>query len=178
MAWKSTVNRFQRTCRYFYSLFFELAQHRKISKFRGFGQKLIVALKPGLLIGQFQMNVEILTCPPILVEIKYVWIIIADMEMIVDASGFGARPIDKAAQKFHQFCTFFWASVQRSGEGATWFHNFFRLAFQQAADVQAIRFFRQEQEPAFDVPFPGRTEFQPFHQALAQSRTLQGISGE
>ena len=124
------------------------------------------------------MNLQILAGSPILIEVKDVGIIVADVKMIVDAAGLGPRPTDKTAQKFDKFCALFRSSVQSSCEGATWFHNFFKLAFQQAVDVQAIRFFRQEQEPAFDVPFPGQTEFRSFHQTLAQSRTLQGISGE
>ena len=51
-------------------LFVVLAQHAEKSKFGRFRQKLIVALKPGLLIRQFQMNVEILAGSPILIEVQ------------------------------------------------------------------------------------------------------------
>ena len=100
------------------------AQHVEKLEFRGFRQKFIVPLEPGLLIRQFQMKIEILPCSPILVEIEYVWIIIANVEMIVDATGLDSRSINETAQQFKKFCTFFRPSVKSSCESTTWFHNF------------------------------------------------------
>jgi hypothetical protein len=125
---------------------FKLTQHGEIPKFCGFGQKLIMTLKPGLLIRQFQMNLEILAGSPILIEVKYVGIIIADVKMIVDAAGLRPRPTDKTAQKFDKFCALFRSSVQRSCEGATWFHDVFWLAFHHASNIGAMWFFNLEGE--------------------------------
>ena len=62
------------------------AKHSEEPEFCGLRQKLVMAFEPGLLIRQFQMKIEILPRSPILVEIEYVWIIIANVEMIVDAT--------------------------------------------------------------------------------------------
>jgi hypothetical protein len=118
-----------------------LAQHAEKSKLGRFRQKFIVALKPGLLIRQFQMNVEIPAGSPILIEVKYIGIILANVKMIVDAAGLGPRSTDKTAQKFNKFGTLFWSGVQSSCEGATWFHNFLGLPFHHAANVHAMWFF-------------------------------------
>jgi hypothetical protein len=101
------------------------------------------------------MNIEILAGLPILVEIKYVGIIFAHVKMIVDAAGLGSRTINKAAQKFNQFGTFFRSGVQSSCEGATWFH-IFRLPFHHAANVQAIWFFQLERESGTDAGLAAR----------------------
>jgi hypothetical protein len=123
-----------------------LAQHGEKLEFCGFRQKFIVPLEPGLLIRQFQMNVEILPGSPILVEIEYVGIIIANVKMIVDAAGLGSRAINETAQQFKKFCTFSRSSVQRSCEGATWFHNFWVLTFDHGRDVHAIWIFNNQCE--------------------------------
>lgn len=108
-----------------------------------------MALKPGLLIRQFQMNLEILAGSPILIEVKYVGIILADVKMIVDAAGLGPRPTDKTAQKFDKFCALFGPGVQSSCEGATWFHILFRLPFHHATNIDAMWIFDLECESGF-----------------------------
>jgi hypothetical protein len=128
------------------SLFIVFAQHREEPKFCWLGEKLVVALKPGLLIRQFQMNVEILAGSPIFVEVKYIGIIVTNVKVVVNATGLGSRTINKTAQKFNQFCSFFWAGVQSSGEGATWFHNFLWSPLHHAVAVHAIWFFNLERE--------------------------------
>jgi hypothetical protein len=149
--------------------FIVLAQHGEESKFCGLGQKFIVALKPSFLIRQFQMNVEILASAPIFIKIKYIWIVIADVEMVLDAAGFGSRSIDKAAQKFDKFCPFLWASVQSSCEGATWFHNFLGLAFHHAASVQAIWFFDLKRASGLDARL-----FEPRQSVETRVQSLKG----
>lgn len=129
-----------------YLLFAVFAQHCEELEFCRLYQKLVVAFEPGLLVRQFQVNVEILAGSPVFVEVKYVGIIVPDVKVVVDAAGFGPRTINKTAQKFNQFRTFFWASVQSSCEGATWFHNFCCSPFHHAANVRAIRFFNVERE--------------------------------
>jgi hypothetical protein len=99
-----------------------------------------MTLKPGLLIRQFQMNLEIFAGSPILIEVKYVGIIVADVKMIVDAAGLGPRPTDETAQKFDKFCALFGSGVQSSCEGATWFHIVFWLAFHHTAEIDAMWF--------------------------------------
>ena len=101
------------------------------------------------------MHVQILALSPILVEVKYVGVIVADVKMIVDAASLGPRPINETAQKFKKFCTFFWSGVQSSCEGATWFH-IFRLPFHHAANVQAIWFFQLERESGTDAGLAAR----------------------
>ena len=97
------------------------------------------------------MNIEILPGSPILVEIEYVWIIVGDVKMVVDAASLGPRPINKTAQKFNQFCTFFRAGVQRSCEGATWVLIFLRSPSHHAANVHAIWFFNLKCEAVADA---------------------------
>jgi hypothetical protein len=108
-----------------------------------------MALKPSFLIRQFQMNIKILANSPILVEEKYVRIIVTDVKMVVDAAGFRPRPINKAGQKFEELRTFFGAGVQSSCEGATWFHIFLRFLFDHADTVHAIWFFRLKSDSGF-----------------------------
>jgi hypothetical protein len=122
-------------------LFIVFAQHCEEPEFRRLRQKLVVAFKPSLLIRQLQVNVEILAGSPIFVEVKYVRIIVTDVKVVVNAAGFGPRTVNKTAQKFDQFCTFFWAGVQSSCEGATWVHNVLWSSFHHVATVQAIWFF-------------------------------------
>src|SRR6202521_1322923 len=105
-------------------LFTVFAEHGEEPEFCGLRQKLVMSFEPGLLIRQFQMNVEILASSPIFVEVKDVRIFFADVKVIVNAASLGPRTVDKTAQKFDQFSTFFWSGVQSSCEGATWFHNF------------------------------------------------------
>jgi hypothetical protein len=92
------------------------------------------------------MNVEILAGLPIFVEVKDVRVIIADVKMVIDAAGFGPRPINKTAQKFNQFGTLFWPRVQGSGESATWFHNFLGRPLHHFANVHAMWIFSLECE--------------------------------
>jgi hypothetical protein len=94
------------------------------------------------------MNVEILASSPIFVEVKDVRILFADVKVIVYAASLGPRTINKTAQEFDKFCTFFWSGVQSSCEGATWFHNFVRLRFHHGAKAGAIRFFHPERGEA------------------------------
>jgi len=119
-----------------------------------------MALKPSLLIRQLQMHVEILALSPILVEVKYVGVIVADVKMIVDAASLGPRPINETAQKFKKFCTFFWSGVQSSCEGATWFHIFLWLSFDHGGNVHAICFFRKQLESSIDPSLVGFPRFE------------------
>jgi hypothetical protein len=139
---KFSGNLDERRCGYL--LFTVFAEHGEEPEFCGLRQKLVMAFKPGLLIRQFQMNVEILPSSPIFVEVKDVRIFFADVKVIVNAASLGPRTINKTAQKFDQFCTFFWSGVQSSCEGATWFHNFVRLPFHHGAKARAIWFFHPE----------------------------------
>jgi len=106
------------------------------------------------------MNVEILSLPPILVEEKYVGIIVADVKMIVDAASLGPRPINETAQKFKKFCTPFWSCMQSSCEGATWFHIFFRVSFDHGGNVHAICFFRMQLKSGVELGLVGVPRFE------------------
>jgi hypothetical protein len=173
LAYPSATNGHANEKQCSYLLFIVLAQHREERKFCGLRQELIVALKPCLLVRQFQMNIEILASSPILVEEKYIGIIVADVKMIVDAAGFGPRPINKAAQKFKELCTFFWSGVQSSCEGATWFHIFLRLLFDHAESVHAIWFFRLECDSGVNAALVEAPRF-----GIGERQLLEGIFSE
>lgn len=129
-----------------------------------------MALKPSLLIRQLQMYVKILALSPVLVEEKYVGIIVADVKMIVDAASLGPRPINETAQKFKKFCTFFWSGVQSSCEGATWFHIFIRLTFDHVGNVHAICFFRMQLKSGLEPGLVGVSRFERSKSAALERR--------
>jgi hypothetical protein len=156
-----------------YLLFAVFAQHGEEPEFCGLRQEFVMAFEPGLLIRQFQMNVEILASSPIFVEVKDVRIVFADVKVIVNAAGLGPRTINKTAQKFDKFCTFFWSGVQSSCEGATWFHNFVRLPFHHGPNARAIWFFHPEPGGAsIRMGLKRRDSFEP------RMPLLKGLSSE
>jgi len=67
---KSTACSDPRNRRGGFLLFAVFAEHREEIEFCGLRQKLVMSFEPGLLIRQFQMNVEILASSPIFVEVK------------------------------------------------------------------------------------------------------------
>ncbi len=60
-------------------------QHRKELELSRLCKEFVVSFEPGFLIGELQVNVEILSIVPILIEIKYVWIVSADVKMIINS---------------------------------------------------------------------------------------------
>ena len=99
-----------------------LTEHSEKFELYGPAQEFIVSCEPTLLVRQFQVRVEVLAVSPVFVEVKHVWIVFADVKMVVNAAGLASRAGNKAAQKFHQFGALFWFGVQSGGEGAGWGH--------------------------------------------------------
>jgi hypothetical protein len=71
---------------------------------------------------RLQVLVEIFARASILIEDKQVWIVIADMEMVVHARGFCTRRLDEAVKHLEQLVPFFRLGVQIRDQGASRLH--------------------------------------------------------
>src|SRR5271166_1000518 len=71
-------------------------------------------------------------------KIKYVGIVGADVKMIVDTSGFGARSINKAAQKLKKFFSLFRPGVKCGCESASGGHVYLLISVDHAIYIRAI----------------------------------------
>jgi hypothetical protein len=71
---------------------------------------------------RLQVLVEIFARASILIEDKQVWIVIADMEMVVHARGFCTRRLDEAMKHLEQLVPFFRLGVQIRDQGASGRH--------------------------------------------------------
>ena len=81
-------------------------------------QELVVPGEPFLLVGEVQVDVERRPVGPVLIEVEVVRVFVADMEMILDAAGLGARARHEALEKLDQLGALFGSSMKRGGEGA------------------------------------------------------------
>ena len=71
---------------------------------------------------RLQVLVEFFARSPVLVKDKQVRIVVADVEMIVDARWLRTRRLDEAVKNLEQFVAFFWLGVKIGDQGASWFH--------------------------------------------------------
>src|SRR5271166_1684311 len=76
-----------------------VAQHREVAEFDLPAEELVVPAEPFLLVGKVEMDVERRAVGPVLVEVEDVRVLVADMEVILDAARLGARARDEAFEQ-------------------------------------------------------------------------------
>jgi hypothetical protein len=99
-------------------LFIVFAQHCEELEFGRLRKKFFVPFEPGLLIREFQVNIQVLASGPILIKIKYVGIVSANVKMIVDTSRFGrerSTKLLKRSTSSFRFSGFFFRSQRPGG---------------------------------------------------------------
>ena len=90
------------------------AQHLEKAKLDRFGEIFALLRKPVLLVVERDVAVEVRALRPVLVEIKHVRVVDADMKVVVYAALLGPRLADETREQFEQFGPLLGLGVERS----------------------------------------------------------------